>query len=123
MPIKMKEWKTTLRIFHNVFLIILFSLFVTGCSFSSNHPEIDNQIQTVPNVSSKEDIHIDVIADAHNAIHLVWQSKERGLQYQTSRDNGSNWRQPITIDHEVSFGSSTEGPRIFNYKDTLLIFW
>ena len=123
MYIKPRQRKKNLSLFKHTLIIILLGILGAGCSVGNNHPDIDHEIHTVPEVLSNDDIHIDIVTDDNNGMHLVWQSKEKGVYYQRSNDSGRSWSEPVAIDPEASYRSLAEGPRIFSYKETLQIFW
>jgi hypothetical protein len=123
MHIKTNEGKRNYYLSRNIFFVLLFGIWIIGCTFRSNHPDIARYIQTVPYASSSEDINIDVITDTDNVLHLVWQSKEEGIKHQMSSDSGKSWSEPVSIDSALSNLSSAEGPRIFDYKNIVHIFW
>lgn len=84
--------------------------------------EIAPSADSVKFAQSDNAIYFDFALDGNGNIHLVWQSKEQGLQYQKKTDLGNMWSQPILIP-QASVSLRSHDPRIIANGNTIQIFW
>lgn len=77
---------------------------------------------SISNIQSEGPIFLDAVIDANNAIHLVWQSEEQGINYQYSDDYCETWSSTNQLSKPSALSRSI-GPRIINNGDSLTVIW
>lgn len=103
-------------------LVVLYVVSDLGFLYDEQHPAYSKQIRTVPHVSSEEDLYLDVEEDSGETLHLIWHSKEGGVRYQRSGNEGESWTDPTTLAAPTG-DLIRHRPRIFHHDGELTALW